>query len=115
MTDRKATNRFVPQPIVFVLEIEGRPTLAFEATSAREAKELIRERWLLDDLLNNRTKGKPPWNGKERLRTGVAVGEQVTEVKALLQNASDQELPIVYLVPLDSDPDSPNDEMARRF
>ena len=102
MTDRKPPNRFIPQPVVFVLEIEGRPILAFEATSAREAKELLKERWLLDDLLSHRTDGIPLWNGKERLRTGIAIGEQLAEVKAALKRIENQELPIVYLVALDS-------------
>jgi hypothetical protein len=112
MTDRKLTDRFVPQPAVFVLEVAGRPTLAFEATSAREAKELLRERWLLDDLLKHRTNGLPLWDGKEKLRIGLASGEHVTEVKARLNCASDQELPIVYLVPLDLAPADPRDEVA---
>jgi hypothetical protein len=87
---------------VFVLEIDGRPTLAFEAISAREAKELVRERWLLDDLLKHRTNGMPLWDGKAKLRTGIAVGEQLAELRALLKGASDQDLPIVYLFPIDT-------------
>jgi hypothetical protein len=98
----KVPNRFIPQPVVFVLEIAGRPTLAFEATSAREAKELVREQWLLDDLINHRTNGIPVWDGKAKLRTGVAIGEQLAEVRELLQGAADQDLPIVYLVPIDA-------------
>jgi hypothetical protein len=112
VTDRKPTDRFVPQPAVFVLEIAGRPTLAFEATSAKEAKELLHERWLLDDLLKHRTNGLPLWDGKEKLRIGLASGEHVPEVKARLSQVRDQELPIVYLVPLDPAPADHRDEVA---
>lgn len=101
-THPKVSNRYVPQPLVFVLEIDGRPTLAFEAVSAREAKELVRERWLLDDLLKYRTGGIALWDGKGKLRTGIAVGEQINEVKARLkEGAAGQDLSIVYLVPID--------------
>jgi hypothetical protein len=99
--DLKLPNHFIPHPVVFVLEIAGRPTLAFEATSGREAKELLRERWLLDDLLKHRTNGIPLWDGKAKLRTGIAVGEQLAEVRALLNGAAGQDLPIIYLVPID--------------
>ena len=112
MTDRKPASRFVPQPAVFVLEVAGRPTLAIEATSAREAKELLCERWLLDDLLRHRTNGLPLWDGKEKLRVGIATGEHLDEVKARLKCASGQALPIAYLVPLDSGPTEHRDEVA---
>ena len=35
---------------VFTLEVDGRPTLAFEASNYSEARQLCKETWLLDDL-----------------------------------------------------------------
>jgi hypothetical protein len=35
---------------VFVLEVDGKPILAFEASGTREAQQLCKEPWLLDDL-----------------------------------------------------------------
>jgi hypothetical protein len=95
-------NRYVAKPAVFVLEIEQRPVVAFEATSAREARELAQERWLQNDLKGLRSNGQPLWNGKSRLRVGPAVGAQVDEVRSAIRSVSSQdELAIVYLVPLD--------------
>ena len=94
--------RFVAQPSVFVLEIEKRPILAFEAVSAREAQELAKEHWLQEDLKRLSSNGKPLWNGKSRLRIGPASGEQVDEVRTAIRTVSAyDELAIVYLVPLD--------------
>ena len=92
----------MPAPTVFVLEINQRPILAFEAISAREAQELTKEQWLRADLKRLRSDGKPLWDNKARLRIGPAIGEQVAEVKSVIEAATDDELAIVYLVPLNS-------------
>ena len=39
-----------PLGIVFAMDIDGRPTLAFEAKNVREASELCKEDWLRADL-----------------------------------------------------------------
>ena len=39
-----------PLGIVFAMEIDGRPTLAFAAKNTREASELCKEDWLRADL-----------------------------------------------------------------
>jgi hypothetical protein len=99
----RKTSSFVPRPVVYVLEVNKRPILAFEALTGRDAKQLIHEAWLRQDLKRLRSNGRPLWDGKARLRVGVAVGAQVSEVKALLREASKgTELAIVYLTPLDS-------------
>jgi hypothetical protein len=35
---------------IFTIEIDGNPTLAFEAKNMSEARGLCKEQWLLDDL-----------------------------------------------------------------
>ncbi len=98
---RRASS-YVPKPVIFVLEIENRPVLAFEALSNRDAKEIIRESWFHDDLKRARSNGKPLWDGEAKLRVGVAVGEQVKEIEVLLRaEPDDSEIAIVYLVSLD--------------
>ena len=102
MRSGHSPRRFVANPSVFVLEIDQRPILAFEAISAREAQELAKEHWLRADLKGLHSDGKPLWDGKVRLRIGPAFGEQVAEVKSAIEAATDDgELAIVYLVPLD--------------
>jgi hypothetical protein len=46
----RETSTFIPRPVVFVLEINKRPILAFEALSGRDAKQLVHEPWLQQDL-----------------------------------------------------------------
>ena len=74
-------NRYVAKPVVFVLEIEQRPVVAFEAVSAREARELAKERWLQDHLKRLRSNGRPLWR-KFSAPNRWAIGEQVDEVRS---------------------------------
>jgi hypothetical protein len=57
---------FVAQPVVYVLEIDKWPVLAFEAVSGREAAQLIREAWLKEDLLRMSSNGQPLWGRKSQ-------------------------------------------------
>jgi hypothetical protein len=99
---RNTTNRFVATPAVYVLEIGDRPILAFQATSVREAREVLKEPWLREDLVRLRSNGTPLWDGAARMETGPAVGEHLAEVQAALENApSGEDMAIVYLVRLD--------------
>jgi hypothetical protein len=36
---------------VLTLEVDGRPILAFEASGTRQAQQICKETWLLDDLI----------------------------------------------------------------
>lgn len=42
---------------VFTLEVDGRPTLSFEASRVREAQEICKESWLRNDLTALRSSG----------------------------------------------------------
>jgi hypothetical protein len=44
---------------VFTLEVEGRPTLSFEARRTREAQEICKESWLRGDLIVLNSGGVP--------------------------------------------------------
>lgn len=94
-------SRFVPTPKLFVLEIDRTPILAFEACSAKEARELQTERWLLDELRRLRSAGRPLWNGRAKLRIGPADGDTIDELQATLRSRVTADLPIAYLVPID--------------
>lgn len=76
--------------------------LAFQAISIGEAREVIKETWLRDDLQRLRSEGSPLWDGKAKLRVGLAMGQQVAEVKAMLrEKPKGSDLTIVYLVSLE--------------
>jgi hypothetical protein len=39
-----------PTSRIFIIEVDGKPTVVFEASSWSEAKELSREKWFRADL-----------------------------------------------------------------
>jgi hypothetical protein len=45
---------------VFTWEVDGRPTLSFEARRTREAQEICKESWLRGDLIVLRADEAPP-------------------------------------------------------
>jgi hypothetical protein len=48
------------QRFIFALDVDGKPTTAFEANNLREARELCKEKWLRDDLRALRSNGVAP-------------------------------------------------------
>lgn len=64
-------------PMVYIIEIGGTATLAFEARNIREAHELCREEWLKQDLSQSKTQGVSLWDGKAKLRARIARPDEV--------------------------------------
>ena len=88
---------------VFVLEVAGVPTLAFQAVSIMEARGLPREEWLRNDLRQARSKGAALWNGTAKITVRHADADETArfvQTKAAALNGSD-DLALVYLVDLD--------------
>ena len=87
---------------VFTLEVDGRPTLAFEASNYSEARQLCKETWLLDDLSLLRSDGAPLRTAQSKLSARPATAEEVTAFNRVagLENQSD-DLALGYLVKLD--------------
>jgi hypothetical protein len=84
---------------VYILEIDGRPVLAFPAHSFREAQSLLKEDWLLDDLRKLKSRGSAVWDGKTKpvvRNADAAEGERFARESK--HNTDD--LPIVYLIEL---------------
>lgn len=91
------------QQSVYVLEVNGVPTLAFMAASNKEAKELLKVAWLMENLRSMQSAGRALWDGKALLRIEPAVGEQVEEIRRKLGEMSGAEgLPMVHLVKVDT-------------
>lgn len=92
-----------PPQTVFVLEIDGRPILAFRAATFRQAKELGKEDWLQDDLKRMMIGHRPLWDGKSPIRMRRAKpAEELYYVDAKAENAS-EDLSLVYLVKCDDE------------
>jgi hypothetical protein len=87
---------------VFILEIDGRPVLAFVATTLKEALELGREDWLRNDLRILKSEGVPLWDGAAKISVRIAKPDEVAAYKTdvpELDNA--EELGMVFIVELD--------------
>jgi hypothetical protein len=87
---------------VFTLEVDGRPTLAFEASGTREAQQLCQESRLHNDLSILTSGGIRLRTAKSRLSVRLASPDEAT-VFALVANRVNpsDDMVLAYLVELD--------------
>ena len=90
--------------IIATVEIDGRPTVAFEARNSKEASRLLKEHWFLEDLQELKTDGSPLWDGKARLRSRAASADEIEKYEAMAAEADDNtgDIVLAFLVPLDN-------------
>jgi|KBSSwiStaDraftv2_1062776.scaffolds.fasta_scaffold393479_2 hypothetical protein len=88
------------QERVFTLEANGIPILCFPAGTHREAQSLLKEVWLLSDLRTIKSRDKPVWDGQARLSVRQATPEEISRFTREKKDTTEDDLPIVYLVPL---------------
>ena len=87
---------------VFTLEVDGRATLAFEASATKQAMELCKESWLLDDLAFLRSNGVPLGTVGSRLSVRPATPEEITVFEQAAESAEpSDDMVLAYLVELD--------------
>ena len=93
---------------VFTLEVDGRPTLAFEASGTREAQQLCQELWLHNDLSILTSGGVRLRTAKSKLSVRLAFPDEAT-VFALVANKMkpSEDMVLAYLVDLDGQEDLP--------
>jgi hypothetical protein len=92
---------------IFTLEVDGRPTLAFEASGTKQAKEICRESWLLDDLSSLTSSGERLRTSKSKLSVRLASPDEASIFSLAantMEDASD-DMVLVYLVNLDGEED----------
>ena len=77
-------------PSVFTIEIDGTPTVTFEAKSLREASDICNAPWLREDFASAHSNGAPLWDGKAELRARIDYEAEIATFMLL-----------VYLVELD--------------
>jgi hypothetical protein len=98
---------------IFRLEVAGTPTLTFEAKNLREAHEVCREKWLLDDLLRLTSNGIALLDARAKLRVRYAAETEADIYRngSAIAQVPDDDLVLVYLVELDGtgepDPSQP--------
>jgi hypothetical protein len=87
----------------FTLEVDGRPTLIFEARNTREAQELCKEAWLRSDLSTQKSDGVALCDDKSKLTVRLADSEEAiifSQATAVANSSGD--LVLAYLVDLDN-------------
>jgi len=92
----------------FVLEINGRPVLAFNSRSIERAKLLFSESWLLEELGSYRSCGVPVWDGEAELSVRHADAREAMELEVALRGEQARREyeghVFAFLVPLDPAP-----------
>jgi hypothetical protein len=91
-----------PLTSIFALEIDGKPTVAFEAKNHREASELCKEEWLRADLSVLNSNGVPLCTAAAKLKVRIA-----NEIEAQIYREAErtvqapEDLVLAYLMELD--------------
>jgi hypothetical protein len=78
-----------PLVLVFMIEVDGKPTLTFEARQLREAAELSKEEWLRADLNTLYSNGIPLCGigSKLKARTATRPERQITGKPSKMQKS----------------------------
>jgi hypothetical protein len=88
---------------VFTLEVDGRPTLAFEARRTREAQEVCKESWLRGDLIVLSSGGVPLCSDRSKFTVRLATADEaVAYEQAATAAKSSDDLVLAYLIELDA-------------
>jgi hypothetical protein len=87
---------------VFTIEVDGRPTLAFEAIRTREAQEICKGAWLRDDLIVLSSGGVPICGDGSKLSVRPATDEEVVIYEQAAEVAKPcDDMVLAYLIELD--------------
>jgi hypothetical protein len=92
-----------PTSRIFTIEVDGKPTVVFEASSWSEAKELSREEWFRADLSLQMSAGAPLSASTSNYRARYALPEEVARFEQLRGaiGRPPDDLQLIYLVELD--------------
>jgi hypothetical protein len=84
---------------IFTLEVDGRPTLAFEASGTKQAKQICQESWLLNDLSILTSGGVRLRTAKSKLSVRLASPDEATIFAFVANKTSPSEdMVLAYLV-----------------
>jgi hypothetical protein len=98
-------------PSVFTIEIDGKPTVAFEAKSLRAASEICNAPWLREDFTSAYSNGAPLWDGKAPLRARMGYEDEIATFSEASKDAQPSDgMLLVYLVELDGNGTAENFE-----
>ena len=98
-------------PSIFTIEIDGTPTVTFEAKSLREANEICNAPWLGEDLASAHCNGAPLWDGEAPLRARMSYADEIATFADASKDAQPSDgMLLVYLVELDDNESAENSE-----
>jgi hypothetical protein len=87
---------------VFTLDVDGRPTLSFEASSTRAAQQILKESWLFADLDALKSSGVPLRRAESKLSVRPATSDEVMVFEQAAESAKPSEdMMLAFLVELD--------------
>ena len=91
-----------PLALIFTIEVDGRPTVSFEARQLREASELCKEEWFRSDLNALKSNDEPVCRIGAKLKARIATeGERARYREASQEVEASDDIVMVYLVELD--------------
>jgi hypothetical protein len=88
-------------PSIWTLEIDGQPTLAFEARTYREADEICRQEWLRFELGQQKINDVPLCRADSDLRIRLARQDEVFLYRQAAEANKLSDDKLVYLIELD--------------
>jgi hypothetical protein len=88
-------------PSIWTLEIDGQPTLAFEARKYREADEICRQEWLRFELGQQKINDVPLCRADSDLRIRLARPDEVFLYRQAAEANKLSDDKLVYLIELD--------------
>ena len=88
-------------PSIWTLEIDGQPTLAFEASKYREADEICRQEWLRFELAQQKINDVPLCRADSDLRIRLARPDEVFLYRQAAEANKLSDDKLVYLIELD--------------
>lgn len=100
---------------IYVAEIAGRATFAFDADSEDQAKGYLSDKSFLSDLYVLQSGGRSLWNGKSEIRLGAALPDEAALWDAGDRTADEQasSLSRVFLIPVIDPLKHDNDVVSR--
>jgi hypothetical protein len=91
-----------PVGLIFTIEVDGKPTVSFEARQLREASELCTAEWLRADLNELSSNGVPLCGIGSKLRARTAnEAEREIYLQAAKHAEVSDDILLTYLVELD--------------
>ena len=86
---------------IWTLEIDGKPTLAFEAKKYREANEICHQEWLRVELSQQKIKDLPLCRADSDLRIRLARPDEMALYRQAAEANKSSDDKLVYLIELD--------------